>query len=319
MYYIEVQTKKSFGVLVIAYKRHKNLEKIVEFLISLEVSYIEISIDGPKGKSDSEDNQHVLQIATKFSLKHPDTIVVSSNAENVGCAVNVINSCNSFFSRVEFGIILEDDCVPTKDFFEFVIANKGNLNEVENILLICGSQFAPNTTNENSQLLSNYALTWGWATNSSKWFEISNFLRSKYVPIRIRHWLTNPEYCFWKAAERRAKLGFTDVWDSILVSYMRFNAKYSILPRNNLIENIGNDKHATHTIGDTEFLNYPIGIFTKLDKEPEYDEDLDSWLKINFFHIRFRHLFSTKITWILDLNRKRRKFEKSLSERMPTS
>ena len=56
--------------------------------------------------------------------------------KNLGCQVAVSNGISWFFEQVEFGIILEDDCIVDKEFFDFVLLNKYHFENSDKRLCI---------------------------------------------------------------------------------------------------------------------------------------------------------------------------------------
>ena len=188
--------------------------------------------------------------------------------------------------------------------------------------IICGTQFIPSYLTQGRSLLSHYALTWGWATNRKNWTRLRKiFFDPPNKPITRDLLSEDSEEAFWRAGARRARLGFTDVWDTILLEHLHDKKSYAIHPPANLIKNLGNDDASTHVSRSSVWTNREVQMeFLSEGNSPVFSENCDYWIKHYFYRIRTRHLFTTKITLVLDqiLPRRRRKFGKVLAERLRT-
>ena len=84
------------------------------------------------------------------------------------------------------------------------------------------------------------------------------------------------------------------------------NKKYSIIPDEPLVSNVGDDSSATHTLEESPWLHIDFGKFADTKKAPAISKASDDWLRKNFYKISLRHLFTTRITLIRDnMNAKR--------------
>ena len=313
--------KSKTAILLLAYRRSSHLLKIIDSCA--QAGYIEIFVvvDRPK-KNDYlaiKDSKKVREAFEQISSSQTIKFNFRFNSYNAGCAVSMIKGCDWVFSRsFENIIVLEDDCVPTKAFFSFIENKLEFIRSQTDIWLICGTQLVPSNLTQGKSIISKYPLSWGWATTSQKWSKI----KEAFSPNR-NLWLqdlvsTKAEKAFWSAGKRRALLGFTDVWDTAVVSLMMDRNKYAILPPLHLVSNLGNDEFATNVTRDS--------IWTQNANEPNslpntgtlFNPSVDEWIKHNIYKIGFRHVLSTKITLILDFifRKKRMRFKNSLPTRL---
>ena len=288
-------------VLIIAYRRTAEIERILQECQKNNVDKIYIALDGPKdGNTNGEkDNNSIREIVANYQRNYSGVIMTLFRDQNVGCAASVLSACDWAFENEEYVIVLEDDCIPSRDFFEFVQASIDALDSDSNIWLACGTQFAPKDFLNDSWTLSSYALIWGWVTSQSKWKEISFAIRSGN-PIPRQKGITPWERIYWNQGSRRAYSGWKDVWDTILLQQMIANNKYAILPHEPLITNVGNDFSATHTVGSSPWLNLKLGNFNTPHNSPAISTSTDKWLRSNFYKIALRHLVTTRITQLRD-------------------
>lgn len=186
--------------------------------------------------------------------------------KNTGCGRAVFEAISWFFDQVEEGIILEDDCLPGSSFFTFCIANLEKYRSDPRISIISGNNFQPNQPVDTGSdyYFSVFPSTWGWATwkrvwegynfNIPQWDkdevkELNNFLfkEKKYNQwwINKLHWMQNtkPE----------------DMWDFQFYFHCMKRKQLAIIPKANLVSNIGFGESATHTTDrESYFANLPL-------------------------------------------------------------
>ena len=310
------------GILIVAYRRFKNLEDIFQRCrdAGFERFFFHIDRPSPNNLDAYQDHNQVISTIHKLQSLTKSKFGIKITEQNQGCAVSVISATDwAFSTSIKNLIIFEDDCLPTKAFFDFY---KIGIVEVEtnpNIWLLCGTQFAPENITHKNLLISRYALTWGWATSHSRWTEIRS-LFYKYKNFWWKDLLSViPESSFWYAGSRRARYGFTDVWDTILLQGMLDSSKFALLPPRSLVSNLGNDSVASHVSKASAWTKTVSERALDCSNSFEVNLKVDDWLRKFFFDIRFRHVFTTKLTLILDLLflfGSRRKFKSQLSERL---
>ncbi len=304
------------AVLIIAYLRPDNLKRILDVAYKAKVSSIFISIDVPKNPTDSQTSMslRVRQVAEDFRSNTDSEVVIFLRESNVGCSPAVLSSCDWFFSQVNEGIVLEDDCLPDLNLFTYFRDSMTHINDDDDIWLACGTQFAPSSICATWQK-SKYALTWGWATNRKKWHQMSAALRKNEGLSYRETGIPILEYVYWRAGARRAYAGFSDSWDTPFVYKMLTLKKFAILPSVSFVTNVGSDSVATHTNVKSKGLHRPLGEYQPTSSPPRVNPNLDDWLKENFYRIRIRHLFTTQITFFIDLFTRKKNSEDTLISR----
>ena len=301
-------TAKSFAVLIVGYQRVEAVRTILEQCLLSEVDNVLISIDYPRNTSkgalanNSSLRNLVLEFEGKFGRLHARFLDT-----NVGCSANVLSACDWAFGYYDAVAILEDDCQPSIGFFDYCQDSNEFLKKNEDVLLACGTQFVPKSLTNSNPYLSKYALTWGWFTRAPQWRVIRSLLAQESNRKNPNVWSLDYEDIYWHEGARRAYQGYVDVWDTALVALINRGSYFALLPGNNLISNVGNDIVATHTGSDKLWThavlgNYGWNNFEMISINPQ----ADSWLKENFYQIKFRHLITTRITRLLDFFRTRK-------------
>ena len=304
--------KHDTAVLLIGFLRREFLLENIRKSVEFGYQRIYVALDGPRTADESRVTNSVLSAVKEFAESCSIPIFLLARDANVGCAVSVMAACDWVFRNEQRVVILEDDCLPTLDFFNFVDLYIEKLEESNDVFVICGTQVLDLEV-PFAAYLSKYALTWGGATTRVKWnqlrelaFDVLRDTKGKENEIHI--W----ERIYWNAGARRALRGYADAWDTIMVAALRLNGFYSILPTKNLVTNRGDDEYATHTLKGSIGLNTPISSIEMSGGELLPNAEIDYALKRNFYKIRFRHMFTTQITRMRDAMRKKYLLESRL-------
>ena len=248
--------KKSMDtpILITAWRREEKLEKLLLAIKANKPKKIYVSCDGPRKDNKSD------KLLIKRVQKTIDTLINWDcdiqklyNDENLGCRGAMIKAINWFFSQESEGIILEDDCIPNKEFIPYCSKLLKKYQKDHKVWNISGTNFQNGITRGNgSYYLSKYFMCWGWATWRDRWLNFDSNLESwkkargvsllKSIftdPLEIKYW-TNIFNRFYEE-------GTPDTWDIEWAYTCLINEGYTIIPNVNLIKNIGFDKEATHT------------------------------------------------------------------------
>lgn len=304
------------SALIIAYRRHENVLRLIDILKKKGVNRIYVAIDcnSPSDPASLLDVKKTIDVTMEASRKMPGQIRVAVHSENVGCSAAVLSACEWFFENEEFGVIFEDDCIPAEEFFAYANHARNIIETNSNIWLFCGTQFASREKSEDSWSLSRYALIWGWGTSKRNWNQIASSLKEKSLKVLSKE-ISFAEKQYWNAGAIRSSSGVVDAWDNVLIQRMLTLGKKSILPKYALVSNIGNDLAATHTIGNLPWLRLETGGFDLPKTVPNDNSILDQWLKTKFYKISIRHILTTRITHFFDFISGRRNRTESLVSR----
>lgn len=296
------------AVLILAYRRWENVEKIFSILSENKDLTFYVHVDKGRDEASEDDASFVYSKVSRYRDETGLNIQVSRPALNQGIAVSMLAALTRIFEDHTEIIILEDDCVPGAEFINFMIESFKYLFNNDSVALACGTQFAGREIVDAEWVLSRYPLNWGWGINRLAWTTVSGLLLSKQ-PLKYRRGgqLSRSEIDYWNAGSRRALEGFTDVWDTLLVRELIRHDLRVLLPGANLVQNNGDEEFATHTRGKQKWTRFPVGTFNKPRIEPEFSTKLDIWLRRKLFRISKRHLISTRITWLIDRTGVRKK------------
>lgn len=180
-------------ILFCIFNRPDPTQEVFNQIKKIKPAKIYISADGPRVNKIGEKESC---LKTREIIKQIDwncEIHTRLLEENHGCGNAISSAITWMFESEDMGIILEDDCVPSLDFFQYCRYMLGKYKDVENIYAVCGE--GP-LCYSDGEVNSDYYFTrffgcWGWATWKRAWkiFDInitldkkwqSNFINDKY-------------------------------------------------------------------------------------------------------------------------------------------
>lgn len=176
---------------------------------------------------------------------------------NLGCGPGPTAGISWFFSKVEQGIIIEDDAIPADDFFQYA-EELLNRYKVDTDIRAIGSMKVDNRKYGDASYyfsMMNRTLC-VWATWKRAWNDFDYQLRDvskkklykalKFYGVTLRE----REYWYERLLEiQKDGLGDSS-WDQQFWMSIWLNQGVGICPNTNLSSNIGFDSDATHTTNE---------------------------------------------------------------------
>lgn len=234
----------STPVLLLIFNRPDTTQQVFNEIRKAEPKELFVAADGPR--KDNPTDERLCQEARNIisQVDWECNVHTLFREENLGCKVAVSSAIDWFFSEVEEGIILEDDCVPDQSFFPFCQELLEYYRDDERIMMIAGTNFLFNRVDiEESYFFSRYYPIWGWATwrrawslydiNMREWpkFSMKKYIYKIYSNKKISILLEN----MFKETYK----GNINTWDIQWLFTCIVNNGLSICPKYNLISNVG--------------------------------------------------------------------------------
>jgi len=237
-------------ILILVYNRPDFLKRLIFILKKIKPIKIYIKGDGPRKYDDKE-----KCIAVKKVLKNINwncKVITNFNKKNMGCRTSVSDGINWFFSKEEMGVILEDDCLPNNSFFKYCEILLKKFYNNKNISVISGSNFQEKIWGNNDYYFSKYNHCWGWACWRRSWKFYDDKMSFWSQWKKTKKWkLFNKsliERWYWEKIFNQVFKRKIDSWAYVWTACVWKNNGLTITPNVNLIENVGFDKRATHTV-----------------------------------------------------------------------
>ena len=243
-------------VLLLTFNRPQTTVRVLDAVRAARPTRVFVASDGPR-RDVPADTQRVLDTRrlVESSVDWPCTVERRYSDYNQGCRQGVSAAIAWFFSRVEQGIILEDDCVPHADFFQYCEELLSRYRDNHRVMGISGNNPVGLRLSEPtvSYCFTRQPLIWGWATWRRAWAHYDDNLDAwqdirRDPTAQMRLW-ADPVERSWRAEryDRLADFGVPDAWDPRWSLSVAARGGLFVTPRRNLVTNIGFGEDATHT------------------------------------------------------------------------
>lgn len=276
------------AVLFIIFNRPDTTEQVFEKIKEAKPPKLYIAADGPRKSNIKDETLCRLARQVVEDITWDCEVKILFRQQNLGCKYAISSAISWFFEQEEEGIILEDDCFPSNDFFRFCDEMLARYRFDTRIRHITGCNLQEGKKwGAASYYFSNNIHVWGWAGWKRVWGEYDPEL-GKYKEYEVEEQfnkifqeplLTES----WKDIFIKMKNQDIDTWDYQLGIINFFNNGLCIIPNVNLVSNIGFRPDATHTVTENgRHANIP---HQELDKEishpkyilPEKQADIFTW------------------------------------------
>jgi hypothetical protein len=237
-------------VLFLIFNRPDTTQQVFNEIRKARPKQLFVAADGPrKDRPDDIDNcRKTREIVNQVDWDCKVSTLFRN--ENLGCKIAVSSAIDWFFSNVDEGIILEDDCLPSQSFFRFCEELLVRYKDDMRIMMISG--YNKNQTwkcDINDYFFSYIGSIWGWASWRRAWkFYNVNIDETEYGNnLNYLEFLLGKELKDVRINHFEMLKKGLDTWDYQWSFARHFNSGLTCVSSKSLISNIGFDKHATHT------------------------------------------------------------------------
>lgn len=237
-------------IALIVYNRPEQTRKVLACIQHAKPEKLFVIADGPSSEKEQERCRNTREI---FDNPGWDCEIIRNFSDiNLGCKERVTSGLNWLFDKCKQAIILEDDCVPDPTFFKYCEILLKNYRENSRIKMISGQSFLPSDfTYPYSYYFSRLTLIWGWATWRDRWKEMDLEMKN-WPELRASGWVLglwgNQKIADeWKSKFDDVYQGGLEIWDYQWTYSVWFNDGLTIIPKKNMVSNIGFHQEATHT------------------------------------------------------------------------
>lgn len=238
-------------VALIIYNRAALTEKVFAAIRRVKPAILYIIADGPLNGEDKILTDAARAVTESIDWTCNDIRLYSDT--HLGCRQRVLSGLNEVFAREERAIILEDDCLPQPDFFEYCTTLLHHYETDERVGALQGSSLPgfAGEDGQNSCVFSRLGILRGWATWRRVWqhvdAEMPGWSRESFLPLLIDAF-PGKESLVAGLAEMfdKAKHGCND-WAPAFLFALLQRQQFHIHPADNLITHLGSGRLATHS------------------------------------------------------------------------
>lgn len=233
-------------VLFIIFNRTETERVVFNRIREYRPNKLYVAADGPR--ENREDDRKKCQEARDIikNVDWPCEVKTLFREKNVGCGMGVSSAITWFFEYEEYGAIIEDDVLPSVDFFTICEEALPKYRDEEKIMMITSFNPGSKLAESNKMGLTKYANIWAWAAWRRAWdkFDINMNEVSKrslwdYIKwyglilgIGMHHYKN-----FMLSSYKES--GNWHAWDYQWSLSLFTNHAYSMAPYVNLTKNIG--------------------------------------------------------------------------------
>ena len=278
-------------VALVIFRRPSHTQRVLEVLAQARPKRIYVISDGPS-LGNKDEAIAVQECRELIDLIQWDCKVLKNySEENMGSRSRVVSGLDWVFESEDRAIILEDDCVPELSFFKFCDELLTKFEYEPRVAGIGGSNVLEQKTQSllSDYFFSRYPAIWGWATWKRTWSRYSQNLPKTVVEEVRNHRQFSPSrsnLAYWRSKFGDVSKGLVDAWDYQLAYLSMKSEMLWVIPRNNLISNIGFGEGATHTFDTASAFSrirvtaasFPLKGPGNIKPEPLYDKALQERL-----------------------------------------
>ena len=244
---------KATAVAFFIFNRPDTTQRVFDRIADWRPRRLLVVADGARQDRPGEETLCQQTRAIVDRVDWPCEIEQCYSTVNLGCRDRTATGLNWVFERVEEAIILEDDCLPDPTFFRFASELLEKYRDDPQIMAISGDNFQPRSENHTgSYYFSRYFHCWGWATWRRAWSEY-DMTMAEWPQLSTTDWLLSVldgdagATQYWAQQFTAVCGNHINTWDYQFVYSIWKAEGLTILPRSNLVSNLGFRPDATHT------------------------------------------------------------------------
>ena len=248
----------STPILFIVFNRPPETKMVFEKIRQIKPNKLYVVADGPRLDKPGEQELCDMVRSVVSQIDWDCELKTDFKQKNVGPEVSIKNALNWFFNDVEYGIVLEDDCLPCLSFFTYCDRLLKKFKNDDTVSIISGSNFYnKRISKEYNYFIGDLAYSWGWASWARvfKDFKWGNYYDLEIIHRQLNDRFGNKEYTehLFNLIKRSSKIEGN--WDVELLVNIIMKDKKGIIPSINLISNIGETgTHYTQSESKTLFI-----------------------------------------------------------------
>jgi hypothetical protein len=292
-------------VLILVFNRPATTVRLMEVLQQVRPSRLYVHSDGARASRLGElERVEATKEAVLSMVNWSCEVQTLFREENAGLRVGVYGALNWFFEAEEYGIILEDDCIPDLSFFAYCAELLWKYRWDETVMHISASNLVEDWTRPQSvdYHWTQFSLVWGWASWRRAWQKMDIGLSALDQFSGMGTFLESSlarGYMMDKFETTRARRNQS--WAYAWFFSILLHKGYCILPSVNLVQNVGvGDLQATHTTKKNASAGRKAGALSFPLRHPD-QRRVQPELEMRLFYATQKSKFRLWIWYLLRL------------------
>ena len=247
-------------ILLVTFNRPDHTRRVLTEILKQEPQSLYVCQDGAREGNENdcvkcqEVRDVVKELTSAYKSGHEHfTLHTLYQEKNLGCGPGPAAGITWFFENVEMGIIMEDDCLPHPDFFEYCEELLERYKDNPQVQFINSTLYHDRWKCAGSYGFSHYMVTGAWAAWRSTWqgfdldlLDLNAWDFCKQV-LRLTKNRAEANWWYFMVKAIQADKSKKTYWDYQMQIHLFRNNALTIHPAVNLISNIGFDAEGTHT------------------------------------------------------------------------
>lgn len=286
------------------FNRPDTLAYVFDAVRQARPSKLFLACDGPRKERIDDVKNVELCKKVVSNIDWECEVYTNYSEENLGCGMRMYSGISWAFEYVDRLIILEDDCVPSQDFFPFCEELLERYKMDDRIHMIDAMNHLGVYEDVPYSYFFGPGCCWGWATWKRAWMNMDfnmGFLSDDYSMRCVENL-----YPYYKNAREIGKQrkyildngGKLTAWTYQSGMASALNNQMAIVPKYNLITNIGLTENGVHAVNSikkiaksqqayfftpTYKMDFPIKHPKYVVEDRVYYEKVQKKFKVTFF------------------------------------
>ena len=241
-------------IVLFVYNRPNMAKKMYETLKKYQFNKLYVVQDGTKNNNDYQKIIETRGIIERLQNNTQQLIKIYRN-KNIGLKESIESGIDRVFQNESAAIFLEDDCIPSISFFQFSEDILDYYEKDTRIGMVTGyNHFGKYDFGGYSFGFSQIGSIWGWGTWKDRWEKHDksiSLINDEYVKRNLKHKINDKRIAkikldIWMKYHLQVKSNSATSWDFQWGFSRMINSYLAIVPRRNLISNIGVGEDSTH-------------------------------------------------------------------------
>ncbi|MGX9418441.1 hypothetical protein ACWU4D_13925 [Vibrio sp. WJH972] len=288
-------------IAIILFNRPNHAKALKACLDDEQTRDLYVIVDG--AREDKIGESLLIEESIAVFKDWPGNVKFEISQANLGCKNRISTGLNWLFEHTDRAIILEDDLLPSPDFFRFCDQMLETYKDESSIMSVCGTKHYPGCVPEFDYFFTKYSSGWGWATWKRAWSHYDDkFLSHSHRSIFFNICSYLGSYragIYWLFRLRQVLSGRKSAWDYCWMINCFLNKGVHISPSQNMVINSGFGENSTHTSCPEPYtpntygnkISFPISKRTQFTSNKLADTWVEDHLFSKSFSIRMKWLF----------------------------
>lgn len=277
------------AVLLIVFRRPDTTSRVLEEIRKARPQKLYVAQNCPSTQSETE---RVNWNKVRNLVENIDwdcEVTKLYRTEHLSAKDSISSAITWFFNNVGEGIIIEDDVLPSADFFRFCDYALNQYRHDTRIGMVTGNNLLGAGVHSNGYIYSQLTSAWGWATWRRAWDTYQPVLNdwpSKWRKDSLRHRFNRTLELYFTHTFDTYLSEKIDTWDIQWLYTCLFNNFLTVTPNANMISNIG--IVGAHSISETPNHNVGYGTVSCRDFEGPMAVVPDPYFDKEFARLKLR-------------------------------